>query len=66
MSGELFGSTTRNSRRTELIVLMTPKVIQNTDDANEVLEKLRQDFKGLQSVLPQWREEIKHEATRSH
>jgi general secretion pathway protein D len=54
--GELFGSTLRGSRRTELIVLMTPKVIQNADDSAELLEKLKLDFRGLQRVLPQWRE----------
>lgn len=64
--GELFGSTTRNSRRTELIVLITPKVIQTSDDSIELLEKLRQDFKGLQSVLPQWREEVGSGANGSH
>jgi general secretion pathway protein D len=54
--GELFGSTTRGSRRTELIVLMTPKVIQTEDDSAELLEKLKQDFRGLRRVLPEWRE----------
>jgi general secretion pathway protein D len=54
--GELFGSTVRGTRRTELIVLMTPTVIQNADDSAELLEKLKQDFHGLQPVLPQWRE----------
>jgi general secretion pathway protein D len=64
--GELFGSTTRNSRRTELIVLMTPKVIQSAEDSAELLEKLRQDFKGLQHVLPQWREEVRSGEAGSH
>lgn len=54
--GELFGSTVRATRRTELIVLMTPTVIQSADDSAELLEKLKQDFRGLQKVLPQWRE----------
>jgi len=60
--GELFGSTARTSRRTELIVLMTPKVIQTADDSAELLEKLRNDFRGLQQVLPQWREQAHHGA----
>ncbi|HTU65576.1 MAG TPA: type II secretion system secretin GspD, partial [Steroidobacteraceae bacterium] len=55
--GELFGSTQRNGRRTELIVLMTPKVIKSADDSAELLEKMRQDFKSLRQVLPQWRGE---------
>jgi general secretion pathway protein D len=52
--GELFGSTSRVSRRTELIVLMTPTVIQTEDDSAELLEKLKLDFRGLQRILPQW------------
>jgi general secretion pathway protein D len=52
--GELFGSTVRGNRRTELIVLMTPTVIQTADDSTLLLEKLKQDFRGLRPVLPQW------------
>ncbi len=55
--GDLFGSNVRGMRRTELIVLITPRVIQNSDDSAELLEKLRQDFRGLRRVLPQWIDE---------
>ena len=55
--GELFGSTQRTFRRTELIVLMTPKVIQSAEDSAELLRKLRQDFRALERTLPEWRPE---------
>ena len=54
--GEAFGSTVRDKRRTELIVLMTPRVIQNVSDSEEVLERLRQDFRSMRKLVPQWRE----------
>jgi general secretion pathway protein D len=60
--GELFGSTVRGSRRTELIVLMTPTVIQTADDSAELLEKLKQDFRGLRRVMPQWIEKPAQQA----
>jgi len=52
--GELFGSTQRQSRRTELIVLMTPKVIQDESDSLELLQKLRSDFRLLNSTRMEW------------
>ena len=33
---------------------MTPTVIQTADDSAELLEKLKQDFRGLRPVLPNW------------
>jgi general secretion pathway protein D len=59
--GELFGSTQRDSRRTELIVLLTPKVIKTADDSAELLEKMRMDFRELERTLPEWRpESVRH------
>jgi len=52
--GDLFGSTDKTARRTELIVLMTPRVIQTEQDSLELLEKLRRDFRGLRQVAPEW------------
>ncbi len=39
--GNLFGSTNDLSRRTELIVFITPRVIRNADDARVISEELR-------------------------
>jgi general secretion pathway protein D len=52
--GDLFGSTDKQARRTELIVLMTPRVIQTEQDSQELLEKLQRDFRGLHQVAPEW------------
>lgn len=49
--GGLFGSTTNNSRRTELIVLITPRVIRSAQESEELLDELTQEFKSLRDVL---------------
>jgi general secretion pathway protein D len=50
--GHAFGSTDRVSRRTELIVLLTPHVIRSTDESEEVMDELRRQFKGLRKAWP--------------
>lgn len=45
--GNLFGSTTSNNLRTELIVFLTPRVIRNPEDARDVSEELRSRLKSL-------------------
>ena len=45
--GRLFGNTTRSSTRTELIVLITPQVINNPEDADRVTEEYQNRFKSL-------------------
>lgn len=59
--GPLFGQTSDNLRRTELVVLLTPRVISNEQDAWEVTNEFKQKLKDLrnmmeeeQSVLPQY------------
>ena len=47
--GSLFGSTTNDSRRTELMVLITPLVIENNSQALRATEELKQQMK---SVIP--------------
>jgi len=54
--GQLFGSTTRDSRRTELIVLLTPHVIRSDEESDEAMEELRKQFRGLRQSLPVWEE----------
>jgi general secretion pathway protein D len=49
--GGLFGSTTNNSRRTELIVLITPRVIRSAQESNELLDDLAKEFKVLRELL---------------
>ncbi|NID03519.1 type II secretion system secretin GspD [Luteibacter jiangsuensis] len=45
--GRLFGSTTRNRDRTELIVLITPRVITNGNEAKQVTDEYQQKFESL-------------------
>ncbi|OBS31943.1 type II secretion system protein GspD [Tepidimonas fonticaldi] len=55
--GWLFGAQNRSANRTELLVLITPRVLRNTDDSAEVARELRQRMQtllgaGLHSTLP--------------
>ncbi|WP_233840763.1 type II secretion system secretin GspD [Dyella sp. 2HG41-7] len=48
--GHLFGTTSRSHDRTELIVLITPTVIANSDDARRITEEYRRKLKALQPL----------------
>lgn len=48
--GALFGRRVENDVRTELIVLITPRVIENQIDAREVTEELRSRLRALQPL----------------
>lgn len=45
--GSLFGQTVENSSRTELLILITPRVISNQDEVKDVTEELRKKLKWL-------------------
>jgi general secretion pathway protein D len=45
--GPLFGVTSNENLRTELLVVITPRVVQNPDQARAVTEELRQRLRGL-------------------
>jgi general secretion pathway protein D len=45
--GNLFGSTSKTRDRTELIVLITPRVITNQDEAHEMTQEYEQKFESL-------------------
>jgi general secretion pathway protein D len=49
--GGLFGSRNRDNRRTELIVLLTPRVIRSEDESQRVMDEMRRQFEGLRPVL---------------
>ena len=51
--GRLFGNTTRSNQRTELIVLITPQVINNADDAERVTQEYQSRFQTL-APLPSY------------
>lgn len=48
--GSLFGTTTRSGARTELLVVITPKVVRNDIDVREISDDLRDRMKGLLSL----------------
>ncbi|MGA7713061.1 MAG: type II secretion system secretin GspD [Rhizomicrobium sp.] len=49
--GYLFGDNTDNRTRTELMVLLTPHVVENTDQARAVTDELRKRLPEIQPVL---------------
>ncbi|MDF3983112.1 type II secretion system secretin GspD [Luteibacter sp. PPL201] len=49
--GRLFGSTSRSSARTELLVLITPKVISDGSDAKQVTDEYQRKFESLRPLL---------------
>ncbi|TAN04197.1 MAG: type II secretion system protein GspD, partial [Rhodanobacteraceae bacterium] len=50
--GRLFGTTDRNRARTELIVLITPRVIRNPEDARRITDEYQTQFESLKPILP--------------
>ncbi len=45
--GPLFRTTTRNDNRTELIVLITPRAVQNSQESRMITEELRSKMQGI-------------------
>ena len=45
--GRLFGQTSRNHNRTELVVLITPRVITSANDARQITDEYQQKFESL-------------------
>lgn len=48
--GKLFSSTKKNTNRTELIILITPRVITNTEEAREITQQYMRQFQGLKPL----------------
>ena len=48
----LFGNIQKNDTRTELVVLLRPRVVRSGDDARAVTDELREKLKGLSALLP--------------
>lgn len=49
--GGLFGTQTNTSERTELIVLIKPRVLRGVDDARAVTDELRAKIKSLETFI---------------
>ena len=50
--GALFGTQTLNKTRTELVLLITPTVVTNADDARAVTDEIRRKLPSLEKFLP--------------
>ncbi|HET7562486.1 MAG TPA: type II secretion system secretin GspD [Rhodanobacteraceae bacterium] len=49
--GRLFGTTEHDKSRTELIVLITPRVVRNADDARRITDEYENKFQSLKPIL---------------
>lgn len=52
--GHLFSTTSKVGTRTELIVLITPRALQNDDDLRAASTEIRQRMSATLGVLPGW------------
>ena len=50
--GKLFGETKEEQRRTELLVLITPRVVGDRDDARKITEEFRRKLNGIAPAHP--------------
>lgn len=55
--GRLFGTTSRNHDRKELIVLITPRVIGNAEQAREITDEYQTKFESLRPILENAKEQ---------
>lgn len=50
--GPLFGSTSKTKRRTELVILLTPRVVENRDKIRNITNEFRRKLTGLYEAQP--------------
>ena len=50
--GGLFGTQSLTKKRTELVILITPTVITNSDDARAVTDEIRRKLPSLEKFFP--------------
>ena len=50
--GHFFGTTGEQKQRTELVVLISPKVIKSRDESEKITENILQKYKGLLATNP--------------
>ncbi|MFK5855708.1 MAG: type II secretion system protein GspD, partial [Bacteroidota bacterium] len=58
--GNLFGSKSKSSDRTELIVLLTPTVIDNPEQAKQLTKEYANQFKGLKPLKNKYDKYLKY------
>jgi general secretion pathway protein D len=50
--GAAFGTQSFNRKRTELVLIITPRIVSDTAQAREVTDELRRKLPALESLLP--------------
>lgn len=63
--GSLFRTDTRNSDRTELVVLITPRALQNDDQLRAVSDEMRRRFGNSLGNISNWSTEVNPPAAES-
>ncbi len=48
--GSLFGSKSRNSRRTEVIVLLTPTIVRNGQESRDLTDEYSRKFRAMEPI----------------
>ena len=51
--GGVFGNQNWNSNRSELVMLVTPRIMSTVEETRNVVEDLRQSMSGIEAILPQ-------------
>lgn len=51
--GPLFGSTTRNKDKSELVVLITPRVVNSRQDAQSITDEFRRKLSSIYYISPE-------------
>lgn len=51
--GGVFGSQTWNSSRSELVMLVTPRVMSTVEETRGVVDELRGKLKNLEAMIPE-------------
>jgi general secretion pathway protein D len=49
--GNLFSTTTKTDDRTELLVMITPRVLRNTKDLGDITREMRERMSSLDSLV---------------
>jgi general secretion pathway protein D len=57
--GKLFGSTVNSKDRTELIVLITPRVVRNPDEGRQMTEEYTRQFQSLAPLRGEMYQKVK-------
>ena len=51
--GGLFGNQSSNTDRSELVMLITPRIMATLDDTRSIVDELREQMSGIESIMPQ-------------